>query len=95
MNNSIIAAAIAIVVMSANPAIAQNTTASPTASPRPTANAPAPIPVSDVRADANTPDLTESRANSDARVCLEFPTKMQIIKCSEKYRGTHVRHTGT
>ena len=23
---------------------------------------------------------------ADARVCLEFPTTMQIIKCSEKYR---------
>ncbi len=90
MKNSIIAAV--IVIMSANPAIAQNTTARP----RPAANAPAaPIPVSDARPDGSTPDLTESRANSDARVCLEFPTKMQIIKCSEKYRGTHIRHTGT
>lgn len=26
------------------------------------------------------------RADADARVCLEFPTTMQIIKCSEKYR---------
>jgi hypothetical protein len=23
---------------------------------------------------------------ADARVCLEFPTNMQIVKCSEKYR---------
>jgi hypothetical protein len=23
---------------------------------------------------------------ADARVCLEFPTAMQVIKCSEKYR---------
>jgi hypothetical protein len=23
---------------------------------------------------------------ADARVCLEFPTNAQIIKCSEKYR---------
>jgi len=25
-------------------------------------------------------------SKADARVCLEFPTTMQIIKCSEKYR---------
>jgi len=23
---------------------------------------------------------------ADARVCLEFPTNVQIVKCSEKYR---------
>lgn len=23
---------------------------------------------------------------ADARVCLEFPSNMQIVKCSEKYR---------
>lgn len=25
-------------------------------------------------------------STADARVCLEFPTQMQIVKCSEKYR---------
>lgn len=25
-------------------------------------------------------------ARADARVCLEFPTNLQIIKCAEKYR---------
>jgi hypothetical protein len=27
---------------------------------------------------------------ADARVCLEFPTNLQIIKCAEKYRYTRV-----
>jgi len=27
---------------------------------------------------------------ADARVCLEFPTNAQIIKCSEKYRFMRV-----
>jgi hypothetical protein len=27
---------------------------------------------------------------ADARVCLEFPTNLQIIRCAEKYRYTRV-----
>jgi hypothetical protein len=48
---------------------------------------------------APTPPATEKRAEpratrgswarADARVCLEFPTNLQIIKCAEKYR--HMR----
>jgi hypothetical protein len=25
-------------------------------------------------------------STADARVCLEFPNEMQVVKCSEKYR---------
>jgi hypothetical protein len=25
-------------------------------------------------------------STADARVCLEFPTNLQIIKCADKYR---------
>ena len=31
-----------------------------------------------------------SWGRADARVCLEFPTNLQIIKCAEKYRYTRV-----
>jgi hypothetical protein len=53
--------------------------------------APAPAKAT-VAAPAPAPAKAASRAKSrswtraDARVCLEFPTKMQVIKCSEKYR---------
>ena len=30
----------------------------------------------------------ESWTRADARVCLEFPTNLEIIKCAEKYRYT-------
>ena len=33
---------------------------------------------------------SRSWTRADARVCLEFPTKMQVIKCSEKYRYMRV-----
>jgi len=29
-----------------------------------------------------------SWTRADARVCLEFPTNLEIIKCAEKYRFT-------
>jgi hypothetical protein len=46
-----------------------------------------------VAADPATADDSKASAprkgrwlKADARVCLEFPTNMQIFKCSEKYR---------
>lgn len=58
------------------PALAQN--------PAPAAKAggaqPAKAPAKAVRRAANRTTW------ADARVCLEFPTNAQIIKCSEKYR---------
>jgi hypothetical protein len=46
------------------------------------AAAPAPAP------EAKPAAATKHRAwlKADARVCLEFPTDMQVVKCSEKYR---------
>ncbi len=29
-------------------------------------------------------------ARADARVCLEFPTNLQVIRCAEKYRYMRV-----
>jgi hypothetical protein len=45
--------------------------------------APAPVPAN-AKAPART--RTGSSVPADARVCLEFPTNLQVIKCSEKYR---------
>jgi len=30
-------------------------------------------------------------AHADARVCLEFPTELQVIACAEKYRWAKAR----
>lgn len=41
-----------------------------------------------VRAPAPPPEIARRRAaaHADARVCLEFPTDLQVIACAEKYR---------
>jgi hypothetical protein len=53
----------------------------------PEAVAPAPAPVAAAPA-AHAKKRAWTRA--DARVCLEFPTNLQIIRCAEKYRYTRV-----
>jgi hypothetical protein len=53
----------------------------------PEATAPAPAPTGSPPA-ARAKKRSWTRA--DARVCLEFPTNMQIIRCAEKYRYTRV-----
>jgi hypothetical protein len=53
----------------------------------PAAAAPAP-PAAEKRAEPRAARGSWTRA--DARVCLEFPTNLQIIKCAEKYRYTRV-----
>lgn len=39
------------------------------------------------------PPPTDRRrdAHADARVCLEFPTELQVIACAEKYRPARKR----
>jgi hypothetical protein len=59
---------------------APNTTA-PVAAATPLAVS-APPPPSDRPRDA---------AHADARVCLEFPTALQVIACAEKYRPARKR----
>jgi hypothetical protein len=61
------------------------------------AQTPSPTPATDQRA-ANAPASgAPARTNStaggpaDARVCLEFPTTMQVIQCAEKYRNRKAR----
>ena len=71
---------LAVALFSAGiPALAQNT-------PPPAAKAGSAAPA---MAPAKAAPRTKVRAATtwaDARVCLEFPTNVQIIKCSEKYR---------
>jgi hypothetical protein len=61
------------------------------------AQAPAPKPIQAASDPAAAPPATATRSTAkrasgkqpstaDARVCLEFPNEMQVIKCSEKYR---------
>jgi hypothetical protein len=50
-------------------------TAAPVAAATPPAVSASPVPT-DRRRDAH----------ADARVCLEFPTELQVIACAEKYR---------
>ena len=42
---------------------------------------------------SDAPSSTDRRrdAHADARVCLEFPTELQIIACAEKYRPARKR----
>jgi hypothetical protein len=80
MNRREIAAVVILALAALSPAIAQNSL--PNASPDP-AVAPS---------DQETKASTRSDRDSlpDARICLKFPTNLQIINCAEKYR-THKR----
>ena len=79
------------------PPKAQAQTAAPKAQPAAAAPAPKPAPPAApaAAAAAPAPDMRAQpmkRASrrvpstADARVCLEFPTNLQIIKCADKYR---------
>jgi len=57
------------------------TPSAPSAAPAPAVAAPAPAPAQPA---PRVKNRTPNRA--DARVCLEFPTNLQVIQCSEKYR---------
>jgi hypothetical protein len=84
--NRIVAAmacAVTVAVVYPLPAVAQVAKA-PTAAASP---APAPMPAAS-RAGTQATKRTWTRA--DARVCLELPTNLQIIRCAEKYRYTRV-----
>jgi hypothetical protein len=83
MMKPLAALSIAFVVaatLASAPTWAQPQTLTPTS----TASAAAPTPPED-KAPAE-PRKGRRWLKADARVCLEFPNDMQIIKCSEKYR---------
>ena len=85
MNNIALAAAVAAVL--ATPLAASGQTQP--AAPAPAASAPAPAAAAQQPADTAKPAKRASHhapSKADARVCLEFPNNMQIIKCAEKYR---------
>ncbi|MGH8713874.1 MAG: hypothetical protein ACREYB_07700 [Casimicrobiaceae bacterium] len=55
--------------------------------------APGPAPVAVASPSVHTPAKASATrierrraAHADARVCLEFPTQLQIVTCAEKYR---------
>jgi hypothetical protein len=62
------------------------------AAPAPAAVAPAAVAAAP--AAAASPPAARGKKRSwtraDARVCLEFPTNLQIIRCAEKYRYSRV-----
>ena len=66
-----------LAALAAAPSTAQPQQLAPIASTQPLAE-PTPKPAA----------ATKGRRwlKADARVCLEFPTDMQVIACSEKYR---------
>jgi hypothetical protein len=57
-----------------------------TSAPAPATTAIAAAATSSEDAKAAEPRKSRRWLKADARVCLEFPNDMQIIKCSEKYR---------
>ena len=83
------ACAVTVAVVYSPAAVAQVAKAPPAvASPAPAAApAPAPMPAA---SSAGTHATKRIWTRADARVCLEFPTNLQIIRCAEKYRYTRV-----
>ena len=74
---SAMAVPIAIVsALAAHPASAQPQQMAPVATPPAAVEAQKPVVVAKER----------RWLKADARVCLEFPTDVQVIACSEKYR---------
>ena len=69
------------------PAPAQPAAAAPAQkSAPPTAPAAAAAAPPGVKAQPMTRASRRVPSTADARVCLEFPTNLQIIKCADKYR---------
>ena len=69
------------------PAPAQPAAAAPAQkSAPPAAPATAAAAPTDVKAQPMTRASRRAPSTADARVCLEFPTNLQIIKCADKYR---------
>ena len=76
------------VAQPAAPAQAQPAAAAPSQKAAPP-GAPAATAAAQAPGEAFKPTKRASRrvpSTADARVCLEFPTNLQIIKCAEKYR---------
>jgi len=50
------------------------------------AGAAAAQPTPKMSADVAPPSARDNPSTQDPRVCLEFPTRQQVIACAEKYR---------
>jgi hypothetical protein len=91
MNRIVAAMACAVTVAVVYPpaAVAQVAKAPPAAASPAPAAAPAPVPMP-AASRAGTQATKRTWTRADARVCLEFQTNLQIIRCAEKYRYTRV-----
>ena len=69
--------ALAFFFLACSSAVAQGQAAS---------NAPAAAPAPPAVSAPPPPTDRPRDAHADARVCLEFPTALQVIACAEKYR---------
>lgn len=73
-------------------AIAQGQAPNPSpAATTPPRTAPAPPPPPAASAPPARTVRGRATAHADARVCLEFPTELQVIACAEKYRWAKSR----
>ena len=57
-----------------------------TAQPGVAADTAVSAPPEEPKKPSSRKDARERKANADARLCLEFPTNLMIVKCAEKYR---------
>ncbi len=65
---------------------APNTSPAATTPPRTATTPPRTAPAPPARTERR-----RAAAHADARVCLEFPTELQVIACAEKYRWAKSR----
>ena len=89
MNNIALAGVVIAALALPLAASGQTQPAAPSAKAAPAASAPAaaaPTPAATDAAKAVKRASHRLPSKADARVCLEFPNTMQVIKCAEKYR---------
>jgi hypothetical protein len=89
MNNVALAGVVIAALALPLAASGQTQPAAPSPKAAPAASAPAAADTTSAAADAAKPVKRASHrvpSKADARVCLEFPNTMQVIKCAEKYR---------
>jgi hypothetical protein len=89
MNNIALAGVVIAALAVPLAASGQTQPAAPAPKAAPAASAPAAPTPKPAATDTAKPVRRASHrvpSKADARVCLEFPNTMQVIKCAEKYR---------
>jgi hypothetical protein len=89
MNNIALAGVFVVALALPLAASGQTQPAAPSPKAAPAPSAPAAAAPKPAATDAAKPVKRASHrvpSKADARVCLEFPNTMQVIKCAEKYR---------